>query len=63
MQSVNAGKYITYVAIAILLVVAITSPYELPKKVGFIIGVLILGACALGTNKLYERMSSKFNNK
>ncbi|MBJ8105084.1 MULTISPECIES: hypothetical protein [Bacillus cereus group] len=63
MQSFKAGKYITYVAIAILLVVAITSPYELPKKIGFIIGVLILGACALGANKLYERMYSKFNNK
>ena len=63
MQPFKAGKYITYVAIAILLVVAITSPYELPKKIGFIIGVLILGACALGTNKLYERMYSKLNNK
>nr|WP_208752276.1 hypothetical protein [Bacillus cereus] len=54
MRSLKAGKYITYVAIAIFLVVAIMSPYELPKKVGFIIGVLILGACALGTNKFYE---------
>ncbi|HDR4438234.1 hypothetical protein BK720_19325 [Bacillus thuringiensis serovar brasilensis] len=63
MQPFKAGKYITYVAIAILLVVAITSPYELPKKVGFIIGVLILGACALGTNKMYERMYSKFLKK
>lgn len=63
MQPFKAGKYITYVAIAILLVVAITSPYELPKKVGFIIGVLILGACALGTNKLNEWMFSKFKNK
>ena len=42
MQSFKAGKYITYVAIAIFLVVAIMSPYELPKKIGFIIGVLIL---------------------
>ncbi|EOA3905997.1 hypothetical protein ACH0R4_RS20215 [Bacillus cytotoxicus] len=63
MQPFKAGKYITYVAIVILLVVAITSPYKLPKKIGFIIGVLILGACALGTNKLYERMYSKFKNK
>ncbi|HFJ9437175.1 MULTISPECIES: hypothetical protein [Bacillus] len=63
MQSLKAGKYITYVAIAIFLVVAIMSPYELPKKVGFIIGVLILGACALGTNKIYEKMYSKFKHK
>lgn len=63
MGPIKMGKYITYVAIAILLVVAITSSYELPKKIGFIIGVLILGACALGTNKLYERMYSKFKNK
>ncbi|EJQ09797.1 hypothetical protein CN941_02990 [Bacillus cereus] len=63
MQPFKVGRYITYVAIAIFLVVAIMSPYELPKKVGFIIGVLILGACALGTNKLYERMYSKLNNK
>lgn len=63
MDLIKAGKYITYVAIAIFLVVAIMSPYELPKKVGFIIGVLILGACALGTNKFYERLYSKFNNK
>ncbi|PET95019.1 hypothetical protein CN527_26020 [Bacillus cereus] len=63
MQPFKVGRYITYVVIAIFLVVAIMSPYELPKKVGFIIGVLILGACALGTNKLYERMYSKLNNK
>ena len=62
MQPFKAGKYITYVAI-IFLVVAIMSPYELPKKVAFIIGVLILGACALGTNKFYERTHSKFKHK
>ncbi|MEH7855333.1 hypothetical protein V7652_22915 [Bacillus thuringiensis] len=56
MDPIKVRKYITYVAIAILLVVAIMSPYELPKKIGFIIGVLILGVCALGTNKLYERI-------
>lgn len=63
MQPFKVGKYITYVAIAIFLVVAIMSPYELPKKVGFIIGVLILEACALGTNKFYERTHSKFKHK
>jgi hypothetical protein len=63
MQPLKAGKYITYVAIAIFLVVAIVSPYELPKKVGFIVGVLILGACALGTIKLHERTYSKFKHK
>lgn len=36
MQPFKAGKYITYVAIAILLVVAITSPYELPKKLALL---------------------------
>ncbi|HDR4734354.1 TPA: hypothetical protein QCR36_001379 [Bacillus cereus] len=63
MQPFKVGKYITYVAIAIFLAVAIMSPYELPKKVAFIIGVLILGACALGTNKFYERTHSKFKHK
>ncbi|AYF06123.1 MULTISPECIES: hypothetical protein [Bacillus] len=63
MQPLKDGKYITYVAIAILLVVAIMSHYELPKKIGFITGVLILGACALVTNKFYERMYSKFQHK
>ncbi|HDR7621743.1 MULTISPECIES: hypothetical protein [Bacillus] len=63
MQPFKTGKYITYVAIAIFLVVAIMSPYELPKKIGFIIGVLILGACALGSNKLHERTYSKFKHK
>ncbi|PFE03381.1 hypothetical protein COE15_26470 [Bacillus cereus] len=63
MQPFKAGKIITYIAIAILLVVAFISPYELPKKIGFIIGVLILGACALGTNKFYEWKFSKLKNK
>ncbi|MDM5153899.1 hypothetical protein QUF88_08680 [Bacillus sp. DX1.1] len=63
MQPFKAGKIITYVAIAIFLVVAIISPYELPKKIFFIISVIILGAFALGTNKLYEWIFNKFKNK
>lgn len=36
MQPFKVGKYITYVAIAIFLVVAIMSPYELPKRLALL---------------------------
>ncbi len=50
-------------SIIILLVVAILSPYNLFKKIYFIIGVLIIGAISLGANKFFERVHSKFNKK
>ncbi|HDR6275758.1 MULTISPECIES: hypothetical protein [Bacillus] len=50
-------------SIIILLVVAILSPYNLFKKIYFIIGVLIIGAISLGANKLFELVHSKFNKK
>ncbi|EPY7700990.1 hypothetical protein BKK39_03675 [Bacillus cereus] len=50
-------------SIIILLVVAILSPYNLFKKIYFIIGVLIIGAISLGTNKFFELVHSKFNKK
>ncbi|EEM35576.1 hypothetical protein bthur0003_19060 [Bacillus thuringiensis serovar thuringiensis str. T01001] len=48
MQSFKAGKYITYVAVAILLIFAMLLPYSLLKKMALIIFVLILGAISLG---------------
>ena len=51
MQAFKVGKLVTFVAIIILLVVAILSPYSLFKKIYFIIGVLIIGAISLGANK------------
>ncbi|MGG2066744.1 MULTISPECIES: hypothetical protein [unclassified Bacillus (in: firmicutes)] len=63
MEPFKAGKIITYVAIAIFLIVAIISPYELPKKILFIIFVIILGVFALSTNKLYEWIFNKIKNK
>ncbi|MEW8981171.1 hypothetical protein ACTFQ8_12995 [Bacillus cereus group sp. MYBK40-2] len=50
-------------SIIILLVVAILSPYNLFKKIYFIIGVLIIGAISLDANKLFELVHSKFNKK
>ena len=63
MQAFKVGKLVTFVAIIILLVVAILSPYSLFKKIYFIIGVLIIGAISLGANKLFELIHSKFNKK
>lgn len=40
MQPFKAGKIITYVAIAIFLVVAIISPYELPKRFSLLLVLL-----------------------
>ncbi|HFJ9493731.1 hypothetical protein [Bacillus cereus] len=62
-QAFKVGKLVTFVAIIILLVVAILSPYNLFKKIYFIIGVLIIGAISLGTNKFFELIHSKFNKK
>ena len=59
----KVGKLVTFVAIIILLVVAILSPYNLFKKIYFIIGVLIIGAISLGANKFFELIHSKFNKK
>lgn len=50
-------------SIIILLVVAILSPYNLFKKIYFIIGILVIGAISLGTNKFFELIHSKFNKK
>lgn len=63
MQAFKVGKLVTFVAIIILLVVAILSPYSLFKKIYFIIGVLIIGAISLGANKFFELVHSKFNKK
>ncbi|HFJ9421722.1 hypothetical protein COK69_00225 [Bacillus cereus] len=50
-------------SIIILLVVAILSPYNLFKKIYFIIGVLIISAISLGANKFFELVHSKFDKK
>lgn len=63
MQAFKVGKLVTFVAIIILLVVAILSPYNLLKKIYFIIGVLIIGAISLGANKFFELIHSKFDKK
>ncbi|OSM09527.1 hypothetical protein BTH38_30095 [Bacillus toyonensis] len=63
MQAFKVGKLVTFVAIIILLVVAILSPYDLFKKIYFIIGVLIIGAISFGANKFFELVHSKFNKK
>lgn len=63
MQAFKVGKLVTFVAIIILLVVAILSPYNLFKKIYFIIGVLIIGAISLGANKFFELIHNKFNKK
>ncbi|HHY0836809.1 TPA: hypothetical protein ACVW80_002764 [Bacillus thuringiensis] len=63
MQAFKVGKLVTFVAIIILLVVAILSPYNLFKKIYFIIGVLIIGTISLGANKFFELIHSKFNKK
>ena len=62
MQAFKVGKLVTFVAI-IILVVAILSPYNLFKKIYFIIGVLIIGAISLGANKFFELIHSKFDKK
>ena len=43
MRPLKAGKYITYVAVLILLIFSMLLPYSLPKKIALIIFVLILG--------------------
>ncbi|HDR6309396.1 TPA: hypothetical protein QCU60_001210 [Bacillus cereus] len=58
MQTFKVGKLVTFVAIIIFLVVAILSPYNLFKKIYFIIGAISLGA-----NKFFELVHSKFNKK
>lgn len=68
MQAFKVGKLVTFVVIITLLVVAILSPYNLFKKIYFIIGVLIIGvliigAISFGANKFFELVHSKFNKK
>ncbi|EMX0191280.1 MULTISPECIES: hypothetical protein [Bacillus] len=63
MQSFKAGKYITYVAVVILLIFSMLLPYSLPKKIALIIFVLILGAISLGANKVVGRIYKKFKQK
>ncbi|PGW77223.1 hypothetical protein [Bacillus thuringiensis] len=63
MQSFKVGKYITYVAVVILLIFSMLLPYSLPKKIALIIFVLILGAISLGANKVVGRIYKKFKQK
>ncbi|PGZ49078.1 hypothetical protein COE56_18650 [Bacillus anthracis] len=63
MRSLKAGKYITYVAVVILLIFSMLLPYSLPKKIALIIFVLILGAISLGANKVVGRIYKKFKQK
>ncbi len=60
MRSLKAGKYITYVAVLILLIFSMLLPYSLPKKIALIIIFLILGAISLGANKVVGRIYNKF---
>ncbi len=60
MDPIKVRKYITYVAVAILLIFAMLLPYSLPKKMALIIFVLILGAISLGANKVVGRIHNKF---
>lgn len=59
MDPIKVRKYITYVAVAILLIFAMLLPYSLLKKMALIIFVLILGAISLGANKV-GRIHNKF---
>ncbi|WP_147533653.1 hypothetical protein [Bacillus marasmi] len=61
MQAFKVGKFVTFVAIIVLLLIALISPYNLPKKIYFIICVLMLGVISLGINKIFARVYSKFN--
>lgn len=63
MQPFKAGKYITYVAVVILLIFSMLLPYSLPKKIALIIFVLILGAISFGANKVVGRIYKKFKQK
>ncbi|MBP3969145.1 hypothetical protein KAF80_08730 [Bacillus sp. WL1] len=60
MDPIKAGKYVTYVAVLILLIFSMLLPYNLPKKIALIIFVLILGAISLGANKVVGRIYNKF---
>ncbi|MBJ8053354.1 hypothetical protein JDS87_15580 [Bacillus cereus] len=60
MDPIKMGKYITYVAVAILLIFSMLLPYSLPKKIALITFVLILGAISLGANKVVGRIHNKF---
>ncbi|KZD43388.1 hypothetical protein CN507_29690 [Bacillus cereus] len=63
MDPIKMGKYITYVAVAILLIFSMLLPYSLSKKIALIIFVLILGAISLGVNKVVGRIYNKFKQK
>ncbi|MCU5471569.1 hypothetical protein [Bacillus paranthracis] len=63
MDPIKAGKYITYVAVVILLIFSMLLPYSLPKKIALIIFVLILGAISLGANKVVGRLYKKLKQK
>lgn len=63
MDPIKAGKYITYVAVVVLLIFSMLLPYSLPKKIALIIFVLILGAISLGANKVVGRIYKKFKQK
>lgn len=60
MQAFKVGKFVTYIAIIILLIIAFISPYSLSKKVYFIFCILILGVISLGVNKILKRAHGKF---
>ncbi|MGH1281020.1 hypothetical protein [Bacillus basilensis] len=60
MDPFKMGKYITYVAVTILLIFSMLLPYSLPKKIALITFVLIIGAISLGANKVVGRIDNKF---
>ncbi|MCW9129895.1 hypothetical protein OF830_02745 [Bacillus paramycoides] len=60
MDPIKMGKYITCVAVAILLIFSMLLPYSVPKKIVLIIFVLILGAISLGANYVVGRIHNKF---
>lgn len=61
MQAFKVGKFVTSISIIVLLIIAVISPYNLPKKIYFIVCVLVLGGISLGINKIFARVHSKYN--
>ena len=63
MQAFKVGKLVTFVAIIILLVVAILSPYNLFKRFILLLVFLLLAQFHLVQINSFELIHSKFNKK
>ena len=60
MRPLKAGKYITYVAVLILLIFSMLLPYSLPKKIALIIFCFNFRGHSLRANKVVGRIYNKF---